>query len=286
MGADNLLPSAAMQLSLDRIEAPGATRSLVLIHGILGSGANLRTLGRRFVEAAPGWSAVLVDLPAHGRSADTHAGSLEGSARIVLDALSRELVPRGAVLGHSFGGKVALEMLRQAGRMSAVAHTVVVDSTPGRREAPYRGAATTVGVIDMLDRLQPTFASRAAFIDAVVAEGQPRSLAEWLAMSLEREPTQVRFGLDLGEIRRLLESYFATDLWPVVEEPPGDAEVHLVVGDRSTSFDAADRERAAGLSAAPRARVTVDVLPAGHWVHVDDPEGLLRVLLSRVAKIG
>jgi len=31
-----------------------------------------------------------------------------------------------------------------------------------------------------------------------------------------------------------------------------------------------------------RERVTVDVLPSGHWVHVDDPGGLLRSLLRYI----
>jgi len=90
---------------------------------------------------------------------------------------------------------------------------------------------------------------------------------------------------ELGTIEsvdvRMLADYSARDLWPVVEQPPGAASVHLVIGDRSGAYPAADRERAARI-AAGSARTTVDVLPAGHWVHVDDPDGLLRTLLDRV----
>jgi pimeloyl-ACP methyl ester carboxylesterase len=75
--------------------------------------------------------------------------------------------------------------------------------------------------------------------------------------------------------------YYAQDLWSVIEKPPGETRVHLVIGERSTSFSEADRNRAAQIAAA-NGRVTVDVLPAGHWVHVDDPEGLLDVLIRLV----
>jgi pimeloyl-ACP methyl ester carboxylesterase len=34
--------------------------------------------------------------------------------------------------------------------------------------------------------------------------------------------------------------------------------------------------------AASNDQVTVDVLPGGHWLHVDNPEGLLARLLERV----
>ena len=52
-------------------------------------------------------------------------------------------------------------------------------------------------------------------------------------------------------------------------------KLHLVIGGRSASYNPAERARAAQLAARPNSRVTADVLPgAGHWVHVDDPEGL------------
>jgi hypothetical protein len=57
--------------------------------------------------------------------------------------------------------------------------------------------------------------------------------------------------------------------------------VHLVIGDRSGAYSPADRERAqriAGLNP----RVTVNILPAGHWVHVDDLEGLVRMMAKSV----
>jgi pimeloyl-ACP methyl ester carboxylesterase len=92
----------------------------------------------------------------------------------------------------------------------------------------------------------------------------------------------MHFALDLDEIRALILDYFARDLWPVVEHPPGVARIHLVIGDRSDSYSPADRERAARI-ASSNGRVTVDVLPAGHWVHVDDPDGLLRMLIHRIS---
>jgi pimeloyl-ACP methyl ester carboxylesterase len=108
-------------------------------------------------------------------------------------------------------------------------------------------------------------------------------MAQWLAMSTEPAPGGgVRFALDKEEIRALLMSYFATDLWPTVESPPDASEVHLVIGDRSTSYSPADRKRALQ-AAARQPRVTVDVLPTGHYVHTEDPDGLLRVLLQRIS---
>src|SRR5439155_1643638 len=99
-----------------------------------------------------------------------------------------------------------------------------------------------LAVLHLLQELPATFPSRAAFVEAVTARGPSRSLAQWLAMSTE--PTSsggVRFALDLAEIHALLTSYFATDLWPVIAAPPDAVHVHLVIGERSTSYLPADR---------------------------------------------
>jgi pimeloyl-ACP methyl ester carboxylesterase len=270
----------SVDLAFDRIAGARADRTVAFLHGILGRGNNLRTVARRFVEARPEWTALLVDLRGHGQSPKgSSAPSLEAAARDVAKLAARAEQPIRALVGHSFGGKVALEAAR-SGEVPSLEHVVVIDSAPGTRE-PIRGDDSALDVIDMLESLPLAFASKSDFIEAVVAKGRMREFAQWLAQSVERENDQVRFSLDLAEIRSLILDYFARDLWPVVEEPPGAISVHLVIGDRSDSYSAADRARAARI-AASNPRVSVDVLPAGHWVHVDDADGLLSVLIQRL----
>lgn len=269
-------------LAHDVLTAPGATpeRSFFFLHGILGSGTNLRTIARRFVTERPRWAAVLVDLRRHGRSLEVEGPDTLAQAAADVAALARSLpTPARAVLGHSFGGKVALEWLAKEGEGTALEHVVVVDSNPGPRP-DARGSEGTLAVVDMLDSLPYPFASRDAFVQAVLERDPRPTLAAWLAMSLRREDDGLRFGPPIASIRALLASYFAEDLWPVVEAPPAAARVHLVIGERSSVLDEADRARA---DAATRSgRVTVERLPTDHWVHTEDPDGLVRVLLDRV----
>jgi pimeloyl-ACP methyl ester carboxylesterase len=164
--------------------------------------------------------------------------------------------------------------------MATLAHAVVIDSYPGRRD-PLSEGDSALAVIEAIESLPPSFESRSAFIEALVAAGKTRELAQWLAGSLERENDHVRFALDLNEIRTLILDYGERDLWPVVEHPPGNTRVHLVVGDRSNAYMPADIDRAARI-AKSNERVTLDVLPAGHWVHIDNPEGLMEKLLDHV----
>jgi esterase len=269
-------------LAFDCIDGAHPERAMAFLHGILGRGTNLRTIAMRFVAARPRWTALLVDLRGHGRSPkQTPDPSLHAAAGDVVDLGARVGQPLVAIIGHSFGGKVALEAAAIGGTES-LEHVVVMDSMPGVRD-PLRGADSALSIMDAIESLPATFASRSDFIEAVVAAGKSRALAQWLAGSLENKGGRVRFMLDLSEIRALILDYFGRDLWHIVEHPPGTTRVHLIIGDRSDSYSLADRDRAMRI-AASNDRVTVDLLPAGHWVHVDDPDGLLSNLLEHIAE--
>lgn len=263
-----------VDLHSERIEGARSERVVLFLHGILGSGQNLRTIAKRFVEARPDASAWLVDLRGHGRSPKRTPGPS-------IDACAEDLVrlARGAnvtaVAGHSFGGKVALALTEKL----ALTDVVTIDSMPGTRE-PLREGDAALAVLQTIGSFAPVFSTKAAFIRSV-SEKHGRAIAQWLALSTEEVEGGVRFALDHDEIEALLLDYFARDLWPLVEQPAHGAAVHLVIGERSSSYAPADRARAAAV-AARQPGVSVDVLPADHWVHVDDPEGLLRVLTQRI----
>lgn len=273
-----------------------STRRAVFLHGMLGRGNNLRSLARRFVDARPGWDALLVDLRGHGASPKSSPDPSLSAAAGDVFALCAGSGQVAVLIGHSFGGKVALEVARlahsagaQAGTaglaLPSLAHVVTLDTNPGvRRPSDVTGRDSVVAVLQLLAKLPPVHASRTAFVEALVARGLSRMLAGWLAQSTEASPTApgaVRFALDLGELQALLDSYFANDLWPFLSQPPPGLQIHLVIGERSASYGAADRERAAQL-AATWPQVTVDLLPTDHWVHAEDPEGLLRLLAVRL----
>lgn len=137
-------------------------------------------------------------------------------------------------------------------------------------------------VLTLLGQLQgQTWSSRDELVQALIARGQDRGVALWLAMNVIVEQGRYRFSLELPRIHALINSYFSLDLWPALEQP-GRTAFHLIIGDRSRVYDEAERARARALEAREAGRITIDVLPAGHWVHVEDFEGLLRVLLDRV----
>ena len=77
------------------------------------------------------------------------------------------------------------------------------------------------------------------------------------------------------DLRSLLEDHLRLDFWPLLEELDADA-IHFVFGGRSPVIPKDLPERIAGIGG--EVPVSVHVLrSAGHRVHVDDSDGLLRL---------
>lgn len=267
-------------LSHATVNAPGASpdRACLVLHGILGSKTNWRTLAKRFVAALPSWSFVLVDLRKHGASQDLAPPHTLAAAVDDLVALAPALgLPVRGVLGHSFGGKVALALAEETPSLS---HLVVVDSNPGAQPDRH-GSEASLRALDTLDAIGRDWASREDFLRAVMEHGHDRDMAAWLAMNLEHAEKGFRLRVEVPLIRGLLDGYFERDLWNVVEAPAPGRRTGFILGGNSPVMNAAERARLDAAAARGACEVIV-AEGAGHWVHVDAPDvttaGVIRLL--------
>lgn len=87
-------------------------RELVLLHGQPGSGADWQRVAERL---PPGLGAVALDRPGYGASR-LPAGGFEYNARAVLAEMDVRGIERAVLVGHSYGGGVALSVARLAPR--------------------------------------------------------------------------------------------------------------------------------------------------------------------------
>jgi lipase len=93
-----------MLLNLRRWGAERA-ESVVCIHGIAQHGGVFEVLGRQM--APGGWPVVAVDLRGHGDSGREPPWNVESHARDVVETLQEEGIRPVALVGHSFGARVA-----------------------------------------------------------------------------------------------------------------------------------------------------------------------------------
>jgi len=254
---------------------------MLVLHGILGTKSNWRALIKRVIATNPTWGALLVDLRNHGESRGfPPPHTLEAAAQDLVRLTQTVEVRVDAIVGHSYGGKVAMAYARAV--HGELHRLVVVDSTPGARP-DATGSEGTLRVVELLAEMRGVFPTREAFVAELLAGGQSRELATWLAMNLERVEgegaTGFRFGLDIDAVCAMLDDYLAQDLWDVVARPPGRMGVEVLIGADSTVVDADDRTRFAHIAAEQPARVHVHLVHgAGHWVHVDQPDATVALL--------
>ena len=269
--SEHLLHTASVRASGARPQ-----KAYLFLHGILGTGGNLRGLSQALVQADPTCEGVLVDLRLHGRSRlASPPHDVPACARDLTLLARAQQLPTVGVIGHSFGGKVALAYHAAHPELERL---ILLDSDPGAR--PDRaGSEQTMEVLDMLERLPTSYERRDQFVELVHAAGHSRAIADWLAMNLTRTESGFVLAIDLPAIKSLLDSYFSLDLWRVLEA--STARVDVVIGGRSRVWDADDRERLRTLAAQKSGRLRMHVLPeAGHWVHVDGAHALRTLLFS------
>ena len=136
-------------------------------------------------------------------------------------------------------------------------------------------------MLERLRELPSRFESRDALVERLRARGIVLPVARWMATNLAGDPESGygwRFNLDA--IEELLHDFFRTDLWSVLESPPGALEIHLV---RAEDSDVLSDDAAARVEGfAPAGRVALHPVAGGHWVNADNPDALHRLLVEHL----
>ncbi|MCL6233888.1 alpha/beta fold hydrolase [Acinetobacter sp. ANC 5579] len=102
----------------------GETYPLVFIHGLFGSLSNLGMLARAFQNSH---SVIQLDLRNHGKSPQSTEMNYREMANDVLETLDAIGIDKFSVIGHSMGGKVAMQLALISERVEQL---VVLDIAP------------------------------------------------------------------------------------------------------------------------------------------------------------
>ncbi|KAK3166043.1 hypothetical protein QOZ80_1AG0040810 [Eleusine coracana subsp. coracana] len=276
------------------------TATAFVLHGLLGSGRNWRSFSRTLASElhnhAPSdeWRMFLVDLRNHGRSAGTKGIVPPHDMSTAAKDLANLVKARGwawpdVVVGHSMGGKVALDFVESCshgvyGESAVLPKQLwVLDSVPGEVKTDNSDGEVEK-VLQTLASLPSSLPSRKWVVDHMLSLGFSKSLSEWIGSNLKKDNEHVTWAFDLQAAIDMFNSYRERDYWPLLEHPPKGLEIAIVQAERSDRWDPSDVQRLKALSrreGKPDAgKVSLHVLPnSGHWVHVDNPKGLLEIMV-------
>jgi pimeloyl-ACP methyl ester carboxylesterase len=259
---------------------------VVFVHGLFGQGKNWTTIAKGLADSH---RVTLIDLPNHGHSPWTDRVDYLDMAELVATELE-QLGEPVTVVGHSMGGKVAMQLaLRRPELLRAL---VVVDIAPvsypptgGRTDDPDEEASPFGAYIEAmraldLDQLTTRDEADAALRDVIPS----RMVRSFLLQSLVREG----LGTDGGWRWRLNLELLDRDLGELrgFPAPPAgaafDGPVLWIAGANSTYVLDEDRPHMDALFPATR---LVRIKNAGHWVHSEQPEVFLETLRRFLAAV-
>ncbi|CAL5387365.1 unnamed protein product [Camellia sinensis] len=274
-----------------------------VLHGLLGSGRNWRSFSRSLSSSLSNeWRLVLVDLRNHGRSAEIESLSpphdMANAAKDVADLVkSQGWAWPDVVLGHSMGGKVALQFAEscargdygQSAQLPKQGQLWVLDSGPGKVNTENSDGEVEK-VLQTLQSLPTSVPSRKWLVDHMIKLGFSKSLSEWIGSNLKKSGDHETWAFNLDGAVQMFNSYRETDYWPLLEHPPKEMEIAIVQAEKSDRWDADVIQRLESLAGRSldecEGKFSVHVLPnSGHWVHVDNPKGLLEIVAPRIASI-
>jgi pimeloyl-ACP methyl ester carboxylesterase len=264
-------------LSYERIFCAKPRHWIFFLHGFLGSGSNWRTFARRLVEKRPDFGAVLIDLRMHGKSQDCAPPYTLAAAALDLVKLSHEFVePVHAVLGHSFGAKVALSFVELFHHNLKTAW--LVDSVPWALENNNKLVSKILALLEPL--AHKIFPSRQDFVAQLESAALDKATAQWLAMNLRSSPEGLKLELKIPALKLLLDDYFSQDLIYILSQKNIATHIFFALGENSALLSTSDRQRILEITNQHRATMNTHIIKnAGHYVHNDSPDELLELVL-------
>ncbi len=233
--------------------------ALVILHGLFGSSDNWHTLARKWSED---FTVYALDLRNHGQSPHTDEFSYALMAEDVLAWMHRENLDKAFFLGHSMGGKVAMQLALQ--HPEKVQGLIVADIAPDAYDDTHNLMHHTV--FRAFEVLDPTTIRRRSEGEAVLRNIIPSAgVRQFLLKNLERTPD--------GHYRwkphwKALKKHYHRIL-EAVEGPPYPGPALFLKGALSPYIQP---HHIAGIRRLfPRAEIK-EVPEAGHWVHADRPD--------------
>lgn len=238
----------------------GQGQPLILLHGLFGSGNNWATVAKHFAQH---YQVISVDLRNHGSSPHSATQSYANMADDLLelcDALSLEDIH---LVGHSLGGKVAMQFaVQQANRIDKL---IVVDMAM----RAYADAHTHL-IDAMLDIDLSTLQSRHE-VDKILSSSIPQTaVRQFLLMNLIKSDSGLAWRINLAALR----ANYPGLQQAICENACYEKPCLFIRGEHSDYVRHADTEQIK----ASFIKAQFASLPTGHWVHAEQPQAFMEVV--------
>jgi len=240
----------------------GQGSPVIILHGLFGFSDNWQTIAKSLADQH---LVITPDLRNHGRSPHVPGHSYPEMAEDLKTFMDEHWMFSSALVGHSMGGKVAMQLALS--HPDHVERLVVVDIGPGRAEDKH--SSIFKALLDMDLSKMKTRQDAESYLSDKIAEVGTR---QFLLKNITRESDGTyTWKMNLPVLWR----HFNDILAPVEGADPFDKPALFIRGSRSDYIKDADFPLIKSLF--PQAEIAT-VEGAGHWVHADKPAELLALL--------
>ncbi|VTU13114.1 Esterase YbfF [Variovorax sp. SRS16] len=252
-------------------EAVGDGPAVVILHGLFGAGRNWAQIAHAL---AADYRVYLPDARNHGASTWAETMSYEEMALDVRALIAREGLERPFIVGHSMGGKTAMALALGLEDPESIGGIAVIDIAP---ESYADQFSSYVSAMRHLDLAAATSRSeiRRALADSLVGDAP----IDFLMQNLRRHKDRFDWRLNL-----MATAVCMRELCAFPEALPHaryDGPALFLAGAESDYVRPESLPRI--LELFPGAEL-VRIADAGHWVHADQPQALLRGLNDWLAE--
>ncbi|WP_417515976.1 alpha/beta fold hydrolase [Marinobacter sp.] len=238
----------------------GEGSPVILLHGVFGSLENLGAIARKLHGE---WQVHALDQRNHGSSPHTDTMDYPSMAEDVVAYMDDQGIDKACLLGHSMGGKVAMQVALQA--PERVEKLIVADISP----VSYKAGHDVI--LDGLKQIDLTEVRSRRDADVQLAKFvELAATRQFLLMNLERIPKQdqvnggpvYRWRLNLNAI----EACYPNLAKAPEADAPYNGPVLFLKGADSAYIQEKHRDEIYRLF--PQAQLSI-IEDTGHWLHVE-----------------
>ena len=274
---------------------------------------NLRGPAKRLTAHHPHTSALLLDLRGHGNStsfykkkqkphstASPNPHTISSSALDIIETLQflgltgKQYSPVG-VVGHSFGGRCALQYLHTLTacqqqqpspyKVLPPKHTWLLDTVPG---VAHKSVDDVFRAICKIPR--PISSKKELVRMMIEDEDIDPEIAAWMTTNLYKTDKGFDFIFDLDVVKLLLNDFpnqdfigMLSDYSNIMEKRDNHSKIHMVIAGKNRAWtdDILLRLKDINCRIKNSKEPLLDLVfleNAGHWVHIDDLDGLMNAM--------
>ena len=250
-------------MTLVNFQQQGTGQPIILIHGLFGSLENLNMVAK---DLAKYYWVISVDVRNHGSSFHENEMSYPTLAQDIIDLLDHLEIKQTAVLGHSMGGKIAMQLALDF--PERISKLIVADI------APVNYPPHHLPIIEGLKSIDLNQVKKRSDADKQLAHAVPEtSVRQFLLRNLALENGQFTFKCNLDFISHCYSQLMAGYTGSAQFVKP----TLFIKGGNSDYIQLAHKEIIEKIL--PRSKIKI-IQGAGHWLHAEKTVAFNKIVLD------